>query len=240
MLRERGNILFLILLAVVLFAALAYAVTSSMRGGGTNAGTETTQALMSELLNYYAELNGAVQRMMLIDDVKDYQLSFRMTDRDYITGASGNPNCTSNKCRIFHPEGGGISGKNIAKFRENKVDTYSQRVFYYSVPGAGTEKPDIVLITYGASYELCRALNAKAGLADFPYGVSFTQADSTTFQYYYEPVALGPIADTTATLTNLPVAAGNAGTFCFCRKANWAACQADSWEPMLVHVVVAR
>lgn len=47
---QRGNVLFLILLAVVLFAALNYAVTSSMSGGGKNASDERYRLLASQLI----------------------------------------------------------------------------------------------------------------------------------------------------------------------------------------------
>lgn len=62
---QRGNILFLILLAVILFAALSYAVTSSMRGGGNNAAKESAQTEASHILNYFTQIDTAVQRMMM-------------------------------------------------------------------------------------------------------------------------------------------------------------------------------
>jgi len=75
--RTRGNILFLILLAVVLFAALSYAVTSSMRGGGRDASSENLQAGAAAISQYVALLRIEVQRLMLMNDCKVENIDWR-------------------------------------------------------------------------------------------------------------------------------------------------------------------
>lgn len=100
----RGNILFLILLAVVLFAALAYAVTSSMRGGGKSASTESANATAAALIQYGSLVENTVQRLMLSNDCKENQLSFENT----VEGGYINP-AAPDKCKLFNSAGGGMS-----------------------------------------------------------------------------------------------------------------------------------
>lgn len=109
--RERGNILFLILLAVVLFTALSYAVTQSMRGGGNDASKEVAQGKAADLMNYFVSLDTAVQRMRL-DGIADYQLNFYyQSDSNFVFGTFDNTNCTDDRCRVFSPGGGNVPGK---------------------------------------------------------------------------------------------------------------------------------
>lgn len=71
---ERGNILFLLLLAVVLFAALSYAVTQSMRGGGNDASKEKVELEYARVNNLLVELTTTLQRMRMNGcEVKDFE-----------------------------------------------------------------------------------------------------------------------------------------------------------------------
>ncbi|MFH1157821.1 MAG: hypothetical protein V1721_02895 [Pseudomonadota bacterium] len=62
--REQGNTLFLILVAVALFAALSYAITQSGRGGVT-LDRETARIRSSQIMQYAALLRAIVTRMVL-------------------------------------------------------------------------------------------------------------------------------------------------------------------------------
>lgn len=62
---QSGNVLFLILIAVALFAALSYAVTSSTRSGGGSAEKETLQLTASEIFSFYTGVRTSITRMIL-------------------------------------------------------------------------------------------------------------------------------------------------------------------------------
>ena len=62
---EKGNVLFLILIAVALFAALSYAVTQSTRSGGGDASRETNLVNAAALTQYPASIKTSITRMII-------------------------------------------------------------------------------------------------------------------------------------------------------------------------------
>lgn len=101
---ERGNILFLILLAVVLFAALSYAVTQSMRGGDNDATKENADLMAAQIIQYATNVEQAILRMRLSNNCSDTQISFQ---NDIVTGYTNGAAPAS--CRVFDANGGGLA-----------------------------------------------------------------------------------------------------------------------------------
>ena len=99
--REQGNVLFLILMAVVLFAALSYAVTKASRSGDANTSSEKAQLTASAIMNYNSAIRVAVMRMQM-SGIDPATIDFALpTDTGFST-----PPYTK---KVFHPQGGGIS-----------------------------------------------------------------------------------------------------------------------------------
>ena len=110
---EKGNALFLILIAVALFAALSYAVTNSGRGGS---GIDKEQASLaaSQITQYGASVATAVQRLKLINGCSNTDISFHYdSDGDGTLETDGSDdyynNGSSTDCYVFDANGGGLS-----------------------------------------------------------------------------------------------------------------------------------
>lgn len=93
---ERGNVLFLILIAVALFAALSYAVTQSTRSGSGDASSETNLINSAQLASYPAGVRTAVVRMVIGGIAVD--------NLNFDTPANATSALEYN---VFHPTGGG-------------------------------------------------------------------------------------------------------------------------------------
>jgi hypothetical protein len=100
---EKGNVLFLILIAVALFAALSYAVTQSSRSGSGDAGSETNLVNSAQITQYPSSVRTSIIRMMVSKGVAVDQLLFDKPPYTDLTTAA------LRERGVFHPEGGGSS-----------------------------------------------------------------------------------------------------------------------------------
>jgi hypothetical protein len=103
---QGGNALFLILIAVVLFAALTYAITQSNRGSGNSSAREGNSVGASSVTQFPAAVRTGVTRILMRGfGVADLVYS-RPTDGASYTAPTA-PVTTQQL--VFHPDGGGVT-----------------------------------------------------------------------------------------------------------------------------------
>lgn len=156
---EKGNVLFLILIAVALFAALSYAVTQSTRSGSGSTEKETNLLNSATLTQYPTALRTAVVRMILNGkDIDD--LGFNPPSA---FGALSDPTNA-----VFHPSGGG------AVYQESPNDAMASNTasaWYYNgnfevpeVGASGAGGNELMAILPGVSQGICRKVNEELGV----------------------------------------------------------------------------
>ena len=110
---QSGNVLFLILIAVALFAALSYAVTMSTRSGGGNASKESARSYAASLIQYTTAMKNAMTRMKLVNGCTDSSFDFSNSVYVLNSGASfhsTNTNAPSDgRCSMYKPNGGNMT-----------------------------------------------------------------------------------------------------------------------------------
>jgi len=162
--KQAGNILFLILLAVVLFAALSYAVTQSLRGGGQNASKEKAQTFASQLLQHVSLIENTITRAMLVNNIPEYGFDFASLG----TLSAANANCTSINCAIYSSKGGGVPDLTIPDWasissvpNERRADIRLAKIL-----NVGTAKDEVVVKYQKLTQSVCEAINQMLGIAD--------------------------------------------------------------------------
>lgn len=157
---QSGNVLFLILIAVALFAALSYAVTSSTRGPTSGASNEQTLIGSAQITQFPAAVSNSIIRMVIsgtsVDEIRFNRPSeFSTLDTPTIG--------------VFHPQGGTAvysqAPKNIMV-----SGTPGDWVFNgeLEVPDIGTTDAsgsnDIIAYLIGIKQSVCKKIDEEYGI----------------------------------------------------------------------------
>ena len=168
---ESGNVLFLILIAVALFAALSYAVTQSTRTGGGSGDNETALISSAQLTQYPATIRTSVVRM-IISGADITSLEFNAPDQF--------SNLLSNAVGVFHPSGGGATysqspGDMMATGNPGTwVFNAENEILYLGTTNeAALGTPldttvDVIAFLPGITQTLCSRINDELGIAGIP------------------------------------------------------------------------
>lgn len=208
---ENGNVLFLILIAVALFAALSYAVTQSSRGGGS-AANEQADLSASRLMNYSAMVKTAIMRLKLRESTTIGNIYFNSDIYKRISGAPapaslGSPADPS--LYLFHPDGGGLAEMT---FEDLAVDCAGCPTGYIQ-PGhmlmvwveaqwLGAGGDDAAITFFGINQEVCEAINRKVGISGIPQtAIPFT-GTAIGINFDGSPYGATPTTNGQANLTN--------------------------------------
>lgn len=159
-----GNVLFLILIAVALFAALSYAVTQSTRSGGGDASAEKSQTEAATLLSYASLVRQGYQRMKVINGCSAYD------NPDY-NGFRGDPNIYPGKCNIYDKDGGGVpynvypSTSPLYTTGPTTGEGRSVDFITMFVHGVGSASgAEVELVIYNINSDICKAVNKTLGI----------------------------------------------------------------------------
>lgn len=161
--KQNGNVLFLVLLAVALFAALSYAVTKSTSGGGAGIDREKISLNVSYYQQYLTSIKVAIDRMT-IRGVSANDVVFYATPGDTTSGS-----CTSGETCVFSADGGGAEF--LSSFPGKTANTmgFQNNAGLASIGTAGGK--DLYVTAYGVTAEECEYINAQLGLPAVGVGI---------------------------------------------------------------------
>lgn len=192
---QRGNVLFIILIAVALFAALSYAVTQSTRGGNEGiTEQESAKTAAADIMNFVTLVEQEVMRKMVMDGVQWIQLDFFNLNTNLSSGGTIGPdkppnasNCawTTRPCGIFFERGGQVASRTFYQYSEMERFVTSGHpvpgeftVYFQAVENVGTDLPELAMYIIDLKKPICDEINRSRGLplADTQPAVLLTQS----------------------------------------------------------------
>ena len=180
---ENGNVLWFILLAVALLAALTIVLGRSSSTVDQSGDVEQQTVKVSQILRYAKSIEAAVQEMRL-RDVSENDISFwHDSDGNGTEDASDdyfNANCTETTCKIFDAGGAGL----VYTSPPSGVSSSTDWLFVATndVTDVGTTNTDLILILQDVRTSICAQINR---MLDVSYGGTESDVDFTEFTGTY-------------------------------------------------------
>jgi hypothetical protein len=160
-----GNVFFLILIAVILFAALGYAVTSSTRGSG-DISNEKNLLISAELMSYAGAITQAVDRVIALNNCDETTINF-YDPNDYPFNAYTNLDAPADgSCDIF-----GVGGSVSYLKPPTELATATGIPLYNIVPifnidGIGDNANPDILFVASVTQAICTSINTREGITN--------------------------------------------------------------------------
>lgn len=155
--RENGNVLVYILIAVILFGALSFAISRQTNTAGTaELDVAKLEFYASDVIGYSAQANSVIDQMMITGSSID--------DYDFTKPGDSDFNIPPHEHKVFHPQGGGLDIKSLTE--AIKVDKEPEDAGWYMTSSTNVEwsesaATDVILSAYQISKPLCELLNKK-------------------------------------------------------------------------------
>ena len=201
---SRGNALFLILIAVALFAALSYAVTNSGRGG-SGIDREQSEILAAQIVQLAGLYQNEIQRL---DIIGGYDQVLFNDSAETTTGTcySGGNLISAGSCHtigLFGPDVGLAKPDLPLAARISAATSYSwywqSRRMLKNGVDYGTSAPDIIFFVGPINLDVCKAVNRKTAGSDYIANYVLSASDDGYTRMYISDT--GTVSSTTSVVS---------------------------------------
>lgn len=162
---EKGNILFIVLIAIALIGILTAVISQSRDGENAGIDTEALIIRSSEVQRYASELERGISYIMQ-NSVSEEDIRFAIpTDTANATGYGDLAGDATPNRQMFHPNGGAANYRAAPAGIQSAVSPWE---FYgtTSIPGVGTDKADLIAVLPNVTQQFCERINTLNGQTD--------------------------------------------------------------------------
>jgi hypothetical protein len=173
---ESGNIFLTIIIGIVLFAALMFAMSRGMNESPMTISKRQAKVTAADISSYAQQLSRSVSRVMRTGECSESDISFRNI---FVSGYEHTPE-VSDDCKLFHLDGCKISYKDPPDGVDEVIFTGSNYV-----EEIGSDCEDIactdLLVIFKVDQNVCEAVNNSLGISSSPIPTEPDTLSTTKF-----------------------------------------------------------